>query len=208
MEVLALSKTNVRACAARAAEVLRAGGVIVYPTDTLYGLGADALSDAAVAKVYAIKGRDEGKPMHAIFANMVMVEEYAEVNDAALKLAAKFLPGALTLILGKKREVDSGIARGMDTIGVRIPHNEFCVELAKIFGKPYTATSANIAGEPPQRSVEKILEQLGPGAKGVALIVDNGAMLQRQPTTVVDVTSGAPVILREGAIAKEEILEA
>lgn len=190
----------------KASGVLRSGGVIVYPTDTLYGLGADALSDEAVASIYSIKGRDEKKPMHAVFADIAMIEEYAEVNYAARKLAEKFLPGPLTLILKKKPSVDAGISRGIDTIGVRIPDNQFCIDLAKTFGKPYTATSANLAGEPTFPSVKEILEQLGKAAKGIELIIDAGPLPLSQPTTVVNVVSGSPSILREGVIASREIL--
>lgn len=205
MEIIALKK-GLGQCVLKASGILRSGGVILYPTDTLYGLGADALSDEAVAKIYAIKGRDGGKPMHAVFADLRMVEEYAEVNDVARKLAEKFFPGALTLILKKRKGVDSGITRGIDTIGVRIPDNTFCLNLARTFGKPFTATSANSAGQPPQLSIEKILEQIGSNARYVDLVIDDGLLPMRQPTTVVNVVSGSPVILREGAIPSAEIL--
>jgi L-threonylcarbamoyladenylate synthase len=193
-------------CVLRASGVLRKGGVIIYPTDTLYGLGADAFSDEAVAKVYAIKGRREDKPMHAVFSDMKMVEEYAELNDVARKLAERFLPGALTLVLQKKSGLDKGIVKGIETIGVRIPDNEFCLELAKTYGKPYTATSANRSGETPEISIEKIKTQLGESARLVDLAVDAAVFPMRPPTTVVNVMTGSPVILREGAISSKEIL--
>ncbi len=205
MEIAHLDK-GLGECVLKASGVLRRGGIIIYPTDTLYGLGADAFSDAAVQKVYAIKGRDENKPMHAVFADLAMVEEYAELNDAARKLAAEFFPGALTLVLKKKPHVQNGIAKGIDTIGVRIPDNEFCIELAKSLGKPYTATSANKSGQIPDVSIEKIISQLGDAATLVDLAVDAQVFPLRPPTTVVNVVGNAPVILREGAISSEEIL--
>lgn len=197
--------TGLGACVMKASGVLRRGGAIIYPTDTLYGLGADAFSDAAVQKVYAIKGRDEGKPMHAVFSDMRMVEEYAEVNDAARTLAEKFLPGALTLVLKKKASLNTGIVKGIESIGIRIPDNEFCLELAKTFGKPYTATSANKSGQVPDVSVEKIVAQLGDATQLVDLAIDAAVFPMRPPTTVVNVMTGAPVILRVGAISREEI---
>ena len=206
METFQLEK-NFGQCVLRASGALRSRGVIIYPTDTLYGLGADALSDEAVAKIYTIKGRNEGKPMHAVFADLEMVAEYAEVNDVAKRLAEEFLPGALTLILKKKPSVQSGIAKGIDTIGIRIPDNDFCLELARTFGKPYTATSANKAGNPPQLSTEKVLEQLGESAEKVTLVIDAGLLPMSLPTTVLNVVSGAPSILREGAISAAEILK-
>ena len=205
MDIMHIDK-GLGECVLRASGVLRRGGVIIYPTDTLYGLGADAFSDEAVAKIYAIKGRDEGKPMHAVFADMAMVEEYAEINDAARKLAEKFLPGALTLVLKKKPQFNTGIVKGIESIGIRIPDNEFCLELAKTFGKPYTATSANKSGEIPETSIEKIQTQLGDSLQLVDMAIDASIFPMRKPTTVVNVMTDAPVILREGAISSDEIL--
>jgi L-threonylcarbamoyladenylate synthase len=189
----------------KAAGVMRAGGIVLYPTDTLYGLGADAFSDSAVDKVYMIKGRNARNPMHAIFADMEMVEEYAEVTDVARKLAKKFLPGALTLVLKKKANVTGGIARKMETIGVRIPDDSFCLETVRALGKPFTATSANRAQNPVLLSVDEILSQLGGTAKEIDLVVDAGMLPLRPPSTVVSLANPAPMFLRIGAIPKFEI---
>ncbi len=205
MDVISLD-SGVGKCAIRAAGVLRQGGVIVYPTDTLYGLGADALSDDALAKVYAIKGRDPQKPIHCIVADLEMAAQYAEVNDVARKLAEKFLPGPLTMILKKNKEVLNGIARSIDTIGIRIPNNEFCLELARTFGKPFTTTSANIAGEATGGSIDAIEEQLGASAAGIDLWVDAGVLPESAPSTVVNLVSGFPSVLRQGAIPSADIL--
>ena len=207
MEVLKLTETNAQECVVRAAAVLRDGGVILYPTDTLYGLGADALSDEAVAKVQKIKGRDENKPIHAIVAGLAMAETYVIVNKPARLLAKKFLPGPLTLVLKKKANVHSGIGRGMDTFGIRIPDNEFCLALAREFGKPYTTTSANRAGDTSQLTPEAILAQLGESAASIIdLIVDAGILPEKQPSTIVDVSAGEVKILRNGAIPGNEFL--
>ena len=188
-----------------AANVLRQKGVIIFPTDTLYGLGTDALSNETVAKIYAIKGRNDGKPIHGIFSDLAMIERYAIVNDIGRKLAEKFFPGPLTLIFKKKEGIDTGIARGIESIGVRIPKNDFCIELALWFDTPITATSANISDQEPQRSIEKIIEQLGERAKLVDLAIDAGELPPSLPSTVVNVISGTPVVLREGAISMTEI---
>jgi L-threonylcarbamoyladenylate synthase len=199
MQTVALS-AGLGEAVLRASSALRRGGVIIYPTDTLYGLGADALSDEAVDRIHAIKGREEGKPIHAVFADMTMIEEYAEMNDCARRLAERFLPGALTLVLKKKPQATGGIARGMETIGIRIPDNAFCIELARTFGRPYTATSANKSGEPPQGSIAAIEAQLSERAALIDLAVDGETFPMRLPSTVVNVVSGTPVILREGDI--------
>ncbi len=196
---------NVFTAAQKSAEILRAGKVIIYPTDTLYGLGADALSDDAVATIYAIKGREEGKPVHCIVADMVMAAEYAEADDIARRLAARFFPGPLTLVLKKRKGIETGIARGIGTIGIRVPDHPFCLALARAFGGPVTTTSANKSGEAPERSVEKVLAQLGDPAGLIALTIDEGELPERLPSTVVDVSGDRPLILREGAIPVSEI---
>ena len=208
MEILRLLKVGVEDAVLRAAPILRAGGIVLYPTDTLYGLGADALSDEAVAKVKRIKGRDEGKPIHAIVTDIEMVEKYAVVNEEARLLARAFWPGSLTLILKKNVSIDSGIARDIGTFGARASSHPFCEALAREFGKPYTGTSANQAGEKPQRSVENILGQLGERGKEIDLIIDAGELPESLPSTVVDVSSVRPIILREGVIPLEDIWDA
>ena len=184
----------------KAAQVLRSGGVILYPTDTLYGLGADALSDGALAKVRAIKGRDEKKPIHAIVSSLEMAAEYGEVNEMALALASAYMPGPLTLILRKKPEATIAMCNGRSEFGFRMPNNEFCLNLAREFGRPYTTTSANLAGIQPERSSEKIITQLGEHANLVDLVIDAGELPERLPSTIVDVSNGEVSVLREGAI--------
>src|SRR3989344_1104325 len=206
MEVLSLTEDNLDECVARAAAVLRAGGVILYPTDTLYGLGADALSDAAVSKVKTIKGREEGKPMHAIVADIEMAEQYGEVDDR-IRLLAKELPmGQLTFIVKKKDDLKTGIAKGIDTFGFRIPDNDFCLALVREFGGPITATSANKSGEVPQRSVENILEQLGARAHSIGLVIDAGELPECKPSSVVDLSGIETRIERAGAIPVSPVL--
>ncbi len=188
-----------------AAEALRNGDVIVYPTDTLYGLGTDALSDESVAKLYAIKGRDEQKPIHAIVADMEMAERFAYVDGIARLLAERFLPGPLTLILRKKDGIETGIAKGIDTFGIRIPDNSFCREIVEAFGGPITTTSANRTGMHPMATVPEILEQLEDQAALIGCAIDAGSAPKRVPSTVVDCSGERPVILREGAISAAEI---
>jgi len=202
MESLLLSSKNTQECAKRAAEVLRAGGVVIYPTDTLYGLGADAFSDQAVDKIYSIKARDVSKPVHCVVPDIEMAEQYGEFSDTARRLAERFLPGPLTLVVPKKSGVEKGIARGIETIGFRIPKNDFCLALANEFDKPYTTTSANISGMPAGSSSNEILEQLEEAAAHVDLIVDAGTLPAAQPSTVVRVRNDDIEILREGAISK------
>ena len=208
MEHLILEKAALDACVRRAAAILRNGGVVLFPTDTLYGLGADAFSDAAVDTIYAIKGRDENKPITCIVADIAMAEEYAEVTNDARLLFQRLLPGGLTVILKKREGVAGGVARGIETIGIRIPKNDFCAQLARAFGKPFTATSANVSGLAPKRSLSDILEQLGESAEMIDLIIDAGELPPSAPSTVVDLSGEEPVILREGAISAADVWNA
>lgn len=207
MKTLALTKNSIEECAARGADVLRKGGVLLYPTDTLYGLGADALSTEAVAKIYAIKNRDLRKPIHCIVADLAMAYRYGIIGDEARQLAKAFWPGPLTLVVPKKAGVHSGIAKDIDTIGIRIPNDEFCLALARKFGRPFTTTSANASGEESPRSIKDILTQLGTRVREIDLVIDEGELPRRAPSTVAAVRENDVVILREGAIAAGDIFD-
>jgi L-threonylcarbamoyladenylate synthase len=191
-----------------AARVVAEGGVVLFPTDTLYGLGADALSDEAVAKIYRIKGRDEGKPIHALVSSVEMAGEYGEVNGMVSMFMKQLPRGKVTYIVRKRKDLDTGILKGMRTFGFRIPDDEFCLHLVASFGKPITATSANASGLEPKRTVPEILAQLGVSAEGIALAVDGGEISPRKPSTVIDCTGKEPVLLREGAISAAEVWDA
>ena len=203
-----LKTDGLGACVREAKQVLEQGGVVLYPTDTLYGLGADAFSDEAVDRVYEIKGRDEKKPIHCIVADIEMAEKYADISADARLLFERLMPGGLTVILRKKLNLASGIARSIGTIGIRIPNNDFCRQLAEEFAKPFTATSANVAGQAPQRTVEAALEQLGDAASRINLIIDASELPESMPSTVVDLSGEEPVILREGVISAADVWDA
>lgn len=208
MEVIRLNDSNILDAVARAARVLRAGGVILYPTDTLYGLGADALSDPAFEKVCMIKDRDERRPIHAVFESLAAAEAYAEISPLGRRLAEAFLPGPLTLVFKKKPSVTTGIGHNLSSIGVRIPNHAFCLALAREFGTPFTTTSANISGAESPSTFEGIEKQLGANTRFIDLAIDGGALPKYLRSTVVDVREQKPHILREGAISSAEIEKA
>lgn len=204
MERIHIEEKTIQDAVTRAAGVLRAGGVVLYPTDTLYGLGADAFSDEAVGRIYDIKGREKNKPIHCVVADLAMAEQYAELDTRARLLAERFLPGPLTLILKKKDGATGGIARDMATIGIRIPASDFCLSLARAFG-PFTTTSANVSGMPSGQTVDDILTQLGTRADNVAFVADAGVLPAAAPSTVVDLSGEEVQILREGAISAADV---
>jgi len=183
----------------RALEFLRMGKLVVYPTDTLYGLGADIFNIEAVKKVYEIKKRPFSMPLSIALSGVEEIEKYAFMNEIAYKIADQFLPGALTLILKNKKIVPDIIAK--DKIAIRIPSNEIALKIAEII--PVTATSANIHGEENPWKIEIARKQLG---EKVAFYIDAGD-LKNVPSTIVDVSEGRLKIIREGAIKKEEIYD-
>jgi L-threonylcarbamoyladenylate synthase len=187
-------------------EVLRAGGVIVYPSDTVYGLGCDATNPDAVARVRRIKGREESQPILAMIADLGMLEQYAVLTPLSRKLSAEFLPGPLSLILTAHTPTLSPIASSDGSLGFRIPNYPFCLALAEAFHTPITATSVNRSGREQPRTVVEMLTQLGTQADDVTLVIDVGELPTQIPSTVVDGRGTTLRILREGALPSEKLV--
>jgi L-threonylcarbamoyladenylate synthase len=186
-----------------ASSVIKAGGVIVYPTETLYGVGANALDAEAVERVHAVKNRTEKKPILVIVhAIDIMADLIEEMPAAAQKLIDAFWPGPLTLVFKANAKVPGNLTRGSGTIGIRIPSSALCLKLLSLCGCPLTSTSANTSGGAVLRSVAEIQGVL---TTGVDLYLDAGVLPESKPSTVVDVTRTKPSLVREGAILFERI---
>lgn len=188
----------------RAITALLNGKVIVYPTDTLYGLGADIFNKDAVEKIFEIKKRPRDNPLPIAVSDFEVLKKIAFVDDKTQHLADSFLPGKLTLILNKKDCVPYIVTGGLDKIAVRIPNNEIALKLLSEFG-PLTATSANIHGTNTPGIISDISMQFK--ENDVALYLDIGK-LDSQPSTIVDMTGKKIKIVREGAILKKDIPDA
>ena len=189
----------------KAVEVLRAGGVAAIPTDTVYGLAAHALDAAAVAKVFAVKGRPPGMALPLLLADMTDLSQCCvDVPASARRLADAFWPGPLTLVLRRSDAVPAAVTGGGDTVAVRIPNHPVPIEIARRLGSPITGTSANRSGLPPAATAEAVREQLG---DRVDYILDGGAVTAGVPSTVLDLTGPSPVIVRPGAVCAEAIAE-
>ncbi len=200
---------------------LKKGGIVLYPTDTVYGLAVDATNREAVRRVQTLKGRSERKPISIAVSDLEMAGNYVVVTVLAKTLAAKFLPGKLTLVLtARDTTVPRGnvvslatendhlapeISAGTGTVGVRIPRHLAVLQLIKDFGKPITATSANVADQPTLSSVTEIIAQFSERKEMISHSIDEGALPASQPSTVVDARGDVPIILREGAISKKDI---
>jgi L-threonylcarbamoyladenylate synthase len=188
----------------KAIESLRNGEIIVYPTDTLYGLGADIYNDNAVRKIFQIKKRPIDMPLSVAIHDYNELDKIAFTNDRINNIANKYLPGKITLILRKKECISDIVTAGLNKVAIRIPDNKFTLELLSNFG-PITSTSANIHGQKTPGNISDIGMQFKDG--DIAEYIDIGK-LEGQPSTIIDMTGGEIKIIREGAISAKAILDA
>jgi len=185
-----------------AARIIKAGGIIIYPTETVYGLGADISNRIAILKVYGAKRRSLDNPLSVAVKDLDQADELVYTNSYARKLYKAFLPGPLTMILKKKAILPKELTAGLDKIGIRIPDHPVALKLIELAG-PITATSANVSGQPGPKTAHDAKKQLG---GRVNFILDVGECKIGEPSTVVDIsTDGKFEILREGLISREEI---
>ncbi len=188
---------------ASAAGIIQRGGVIVYPTETLYGIGADARNAVAIRKVVAAKKRHDAKPVLVLADSLEMVQTLtAEIPASAIALIKRFWPGPLTIVFKAAPGIPQEITQGRGTIGIRIPDNRFCIELVRTCSCPITSTSANISGEPAHRTLGDIRQALG---SGIDLYVDAGTLPESKPSTVLSIAENPPKLIREGVISFEEV---
>ncbi len=192
--------------AEKAALILKKGGVIVYPTETLYGIGALASNNDSVERIFEIKGRPHGKPIPLLIKNLEMLSKIAEGSQLASAMAQEYWPGALTIILKQKAMLPDLITCGTGKIALRISAHPFLYSLFDLIEEPLTSTSANISGDSNISDSEELFENFN---GKVDLIVDSGKIPESRGSTIVDLTLDPPQVLREGdinsAILKEFI---
>ncbi len=180
---------------AMAADIVRQGGLVVYPTDTVYGLGCDPISEGAVARLFEAKGR-KSKPVSVLCSDRGKAEDLVVLNDRAKRLAVRHWPGALTIVAPLKRALPRLLTQGSPNLGVRVPASEACLSVLEACGGYLTGTSANVSGLPSARTAADALAQLG---EMVGLVVDGG-FLGGQESTVVQVVGDSVAILRTGPV--------
>ncbi|HEY9205305.1 MAG TPA: L-threonylcarbamoyladenylate synthase [Candidatus Methanoperedens sp.] len=179
----------------KAADIIRSGGIVVYPTETVYGIGANIFSEDALEKVFSIKGRQKDKPISVAVSNFKMMDELVHISGKEELFIGKFLPGPVTVLLKKKKAVPDILTSGRDLVGIRFPDNKTAVRLIELAGVPITSTSANISGEAPPHRVEEIKID-------VDYILDGGEC-NAKPSTVVDLVNRK--IIRKGAKYEEVV---
>ncbi len=187
----------------RGIAILRQGGLVAFPTDTVYGLGASANIPQAIERVYQVKQRPRNMPLPLLLADISQIAETAEsVSPDAWLLIGNFMPGALTIVLPRSSSVPAHVAAGGTTIAVRVPAHPVPIALIRGLGVPIVGTSANLSGKPSALTADEVCIQLG---DKVDLVIDGGRCPGGKESTIVDVTGEKPVILREGAISRKEI---
>ncbi len=186
-----------------AAKILRDGGLAAVPTETVYGLAADALSEGAVRRIFTAKGRPEDKPISIFVTGIAMAEEFCrDIPPEAYTLAENYWPGPLTLILRRRENVPDVITAGGEGVGVRVPANALTLKLLELTDRPLTGTSANLSGEAPALSGEESL-RIFDGR--VECVVDGGKCTGGVPSTVLSLMDGHIKIVREGKITRREL---
>ena len=198
-----LKERNVVKLVKKAAELIKQGKIVVFPTETVYGIGTNGLYENAVKRLFEVKQRPLDKPISLLVSNMEMVNLIAkDITETEYKIMENFFPGPLTIILKKKDIVPDIVTAGQDTVGVRMPAGEVARNLVEIAGVPIAAPSANITGEPSGTNLQEIRIKF---EGKVDLFIDGGISELGLASTIVQVIDGKPQILRQGSISLEEI---
>ncbi len=206
MEII---KQNTKAIA-KAVNVLKKGGLVIFPTETVYGIAADATNPKAIKKLNSYKKRPVGKPYSVAVTDQIMAEKYVSLNTAAKNIYKEFLPGPVTVVSYGKHKLAKGVESETGTLGIRISSYPLVTQMVKALGVPITATSANASYMKRPYRVSDVLDNISKKQKKlIDLIVDGGVLPRNEPSTVIDTTLDDPVVLRQGGIKfknKDEVL--
>lgn len=187
------------------ASIIRDGGIVIFPTETVYGIGTNGFNEESIRKIYEIKKRDFSKPISLLVSNMEMVKMVAEdISDLEYALMEKFWPGPFTIILKKKKDVPDILTANGDTVGIRMPSGEIAKKIIEYAGVPIATPSANISGKPSGTNIDNIIKDFD---GKVDCIIDSGESKLGIASTIVKVINNVPHILREGSITKKQIEE-
>ncbi len=212
MEIIKQTKKNSNLILNKTLKVLKKGGLFVFPTETCYGLGADATNAIAIKKLFLYKTRREGKPLSVAVSDSKMASKYVEINEIAENIYKNYLPGPITVVSKGRGQVAKGVESEYGTLGIRIPKNKLVLEIISSFNKPITATSANISYQAKPYTIASLLKDTPKKNRdSIDLIIDAGKLPHRETSTVVDTTMNNLNIMREGQInfsQKKSILTA
>lgn len=189
----------------KAAKILKNGGTVAFPTETVYGLGANALNIDAIKGIFRAKGRPEDNPLIVHISHISQLDNLVEsISTRALELMERFWPGPLTIIFNKRQNVSSIVTGGLSTVAIRMPNHKVAIALIEAAGLPIAAPSANTSGRPSPTHVNHVIEDLN---GKVDMIIDGGVTGIGVESTVLDISRDIPIILRPGGVTKEDLLE-
>lgn len=187
------------------AQIIQEGGIVIFPTETVYGIGVNGLNETAIKKLYEVKQRPINKPISLLVNSIEMIEKVAkDITEIEYDLIKRFLPGPLTIVLKKKDIVPDIVTAGFDTIGIRMPENEIALKLIEYAGVPIATPSANISGRPSETNLKAIMKDFN---DKVDYFIDGGISKIGVASTIVQVVNDNPYILRKGKISEEQIKE-
>lgn len=187
------------------AQIIQEGGIVIFPTETVYGIGVNGLNETAIKKLYEVKQRPTNKPISLLVNSIEMIEKVAkDITEIEYDLIKRFLPGPLTIVLKKKDIVPDIVTAGFDTIGIRMPENEIALKLIEYAGVPIATPSANISGRPSGTNLKEIMKDFN---DKVDYFIDGGISKIGVASTIVQVVNDNPYILRKGKILEEQIKE-
>ncbi len=189
-----------------AALALLKGRVVIYPTDTLYGMGVNVFDTEAIRKIFAIKKRSDKKPLPVIVGSLSMAKALAVIDKPRAKILKSFWPGPFTFILKKKPGISFLLTAGRNSIALRFPNSYFCQSVIADFEGPITATSANISGEEPSQDPQEIIERFNRENSQPDLMIDGGVLPASDPSTIIDLTTDNAKIVRINPTNKENFL--
>lgn len=210
MTVRTLTTSNQSEIIAETIHILSQGGLVVYPTETTYGIGADCENEAAIAKLISYKSKRDGKPLSVAVANQELAHKYVEINDVANNVYQTFLPGPVTVVSKSKGTVAKGVTSTSNTVGIRIPNYPFTLDLLRAYGKGITATGANASYQKRPYTISDIFDNISDRQKKlIDLVIDAGGLPHNEPSTVIDTTLDDIKVMRFGDIGfsdKETVL--
>lgn len=208
MDVVHLTGRNEASVVGRVVSLLKRGGVVVVPTDTVYGIVADISRESAVKKVFRIKARSHAKALPVFVRDIAEAKKYAYIETNLVRLLPQLWPGSITVVLKKRSAILDFVTGGVSSVGLRVPNYPFLNRVLEIFPTPLTATSANLSGSEPARSATEVQNTFIRSTPHPDLIVDGGDLEVAPPSTVLDLTNPRmPKILRVGATTPAKLLE-
>lgn len=178
-------------------DVINNGGIVIFPTDTVYGIASNIDDEKAISNLFELKGRNDNKPICVLTSSVNKIEKVAYIKNKELELITKYMPGALTIILDKKEDISNRLTSNLQTIGVRIPNNEIALNILKYIEKPLATTSANLSGNQPATKLEELVDEFN---GKVDIIIDGGITDLKQSSTIIKVENNEIKVLREGTV--------